>query len=148
MAVRDQPRIQLSLIRVVLVCTREARILSNIYPLSAQQILRSDWVDTQADLSLLWAQTHYDMSNMHCLRFAHSDAELAKWTFGNSCIVTWVCELRLESGIWHLIWHISISYTMGCPPVRGDNPRASASGLSNVQVDKHGITILIPPTSV
>ena len=30
---------------------------------------------------------------------------------------------------------------MGCPPVRGDNPRALASGLSYVQVDKHGITI-------
>ena len=34
------------------------------------------------------------------------------------------------------------SYTMGCPQVRGDNPRALASGLSYVQVDKHGITIL------
>ena len=34
------------------------------------------------------------------------------------------------------------SYTMGCPPIRGDNPRALASGLSYVQVDKHGITIL------
>ena len=34
------------------------------------------------------------------------------------------------------------SYTMGCPPVRVDNPRALASGLSYVQVDKHGITIL------
>ena len=32
--------------------------------------------------------------------------------------------------------------TMGCPPVRGDKPRALASGLSYVQVDKHGITIL------
>ena len=31
---------------------------------------------------------------------------------------------------------------MGCPPVRGDNPRALASGLSYVKVDKHGITIL------
>ena len=31
---------------------------------------------------------------------------------------------------------------MGCPPVRGDNPRALASGLSYLQVDKHGITIL------
>ena len=31
---------------------------------------------------------------------------------------------------------------MGCPPVRGDNPRALASGLSYVQVDKHGITKL------
>ena len=37
---------------------------------------------------------------------------------------------------------ISNSYTMGCPPVRGDNPRALASGLSYVQVDNHGITIL------
>ena len=34
------------------------------------------------------------------------------------------------------------SYTMCCPPVRGDNPRALASGLSYVQVDKHGITIV------
>ena len=32
-------------------------------------------------------------------------------------------------------------YTMACPPVRGDNPRALASGLSYVQVDKHGIYI-------
>ena len=37
---------------------------------------------------------------------------------------------------------ISNSYTMGCPPVRGDNPQALASGLSYVQVDKNGITIL------
>ena len=29
---------------------------------------------------------------------------------------------------------------MGCPPVCGDNPRALASGLSYVQVDKHGTT--------
>ena len=34
------------------------------------------------------------------------------------------------------------SNTMGCPPVRGDNPRALASRLSSAQVDKHGITIL------
>ena len=31
---------------------------------------------------------------------------------------------------------------MGCLPVRGDNPRALASGLPCVQVDKHGIYIL------
>ena len=37
---------------------------------------------------------------------------------------------------------ISNSNTMGCPPVRRDNPRALASGLFYVQVDKHGITIL------
>ena len=38
--------------------------------------------------------------------------------------------------------HLSNSYTMGCPPVRGDNPRALARGLSYKQVDKHGIPIL------
>ena len=43
-----------------------------------------------------------------------------------------------------LLKHLTLrnGYTMGCPPVRGDNPRALASGLSYVQVDKHGITIL------
>ena len=43
-----------------------------------------------------------------------------------------------------LFSHSSQSATMGsrCPPVRGDNPRALASGLSYVQVDKHDITIL------
>ena len=29
------------------------------------------------------------------------------------------------------------SYTMVCPPLRGDNPRALASGLSYVQVNKN-----------
>ena len=37
---------------------------------------------------------------------------------------------------------------MGCPPVHGDNPRALASGLSYVQVDKRGITIFITYISV
>ena len=37
---------------------------------------------------------------------------------------------------------------MGCLPVRGDNPQALASGLSYVQVDKHGITILFHYISV
>ena len=37
---------------------------------------------------------------------------------------------------------LSKSYTMGCPPVGGDNPQALASGLSYIQVGKHGITIL------
>ena len=40
------------------------------------------------------------------------------------------------------------SYTMGCPPVLGDNPQALASGLSYIKVDKHGITNLYFPTSV
>ena len=40
------------------------------------------------------------------------------------------------------------SYTMGCPPVRGDNPRALASGLSYVQVEKKWYYYFIPPISV
>ena len=36
----------------------------------------------------------------------------------------------------------SNSYIVGCPPVRGDNPRALARELSYVQVHKHGIIIL------
>ena len=35
-----------------------------------------------------------------------------------------------------------------CPPVRRDNTRALASGLSYVQVDKHGITIYTTYISV
>ena len=34
------------------------------------------------------------------------------------------------------------SYSMGCPPLRGDNPRALANGLSYVEVGRHSITIL------
>ena len=37
---------------------------------------------------------------------------------------------------------ISNSYNTGRLPVRRDNPRALASGLSYVHVDKHVITIL------
>ena len=41
-----------------------------------------------------------------------------------------------------IVYTISKSYFMGCSPVRGDNPRALASGLPYVQMEKHGITIL------
>ena len=51
------------------------------------------------------------------------------------------CDLTVSMLLQHCN-AISNSYTMDCPPVRGDNLRALASGLSYVQVDKHGITIL------
>ena len=47
-----------------------------------------------------------------------------------------------------LLINLSNNYTMGCPPVRGDNPRALASGLSSVQVDNQWYNYFIPPTSV
>ena len=43
---------------------------------------------------------------------------------------------------------ISKSYTMGCGSVRGDNSQALASGLSYVQVDKHGISFFTTYISV
>ena len=39
-------------------------------------------------------------------------------------------------------------YAMVCPTVRGDNPRALASGLSPVHVDKPLYCYFIPLTSV
>ena len=50
--------------------------------------------------------------------------------------------ISYEFGGFLSVNNLSYSYTMDCTPVRGDNPRALASGLSYVQVDKHGITIL------
>ena len=43
---------------------------------------------------------------------------------------------------------LSISYTMTCPPVRGDNPQALACELSYAQVNKHGLTIYTTYISV
>ena len=54
----------------------------------------------------------------------------------------WVCL------VYFIKNYLSNSYTMACPPVRGDNPRALASGLSYVKVDKHGITIYTTYISV
>ena len=51
------------------------------------------------------------------------------------------CRLSMHWLVKCTSW-LSNSYTMDCPPVREDNPRALASGLSYVQVDKHGIPIL------
>ena len=44
--------------------------------------------------------------------------------------------------IFVICWKQLKYHTIDCPPVRVDNPRALASGLSYIQVDKHGITIL------
>ena len=52
-----QPGHPPSLIRVFAVRMKKAWVLS--YPLSAQQRIRSDWADAQADLSLCWAHSHF-----------------------------------------------------------------------------------------
>ena len=58
------------------------------------------------------------------------------------CSFFMLLHIVLHRNVIKMIYCICNSYTMACPPVRGDNPRALASGLSYVQVDKHGITNL------
>ena len=53
----DQPGHPPSLIRVFAVRMKKACVLS--YLLSTQRRLWSDWVDTQADLRLRWAHSHF-----------------------------------------------------------------------------------------
>ena len=43
---------------------------------------------------------------------------------------------------------LSNSYTTGCPPVLGDNPRALASGSSHVQADEPWYKYLQQPSPV
>ena len=50
-------------------------------------------------------------------------------------IMARLCGYAGSSEDFLLSYAISNSYTMGCPPVRGDNPRALASGLSYVQAE-------------
>ena len=50
-------------------------------------------------------------------------------------------SLMRQEPKYRVLDHINfvIVIPMGCPPERGDNPRALASGLSYVQVDKQYI---------
>ena len=66
----------------------------------------------------------YGNNNSLLLWYKHSTVHIAP-THGNEATHLLIYEL-----------------SSSCPPVRGDNPRASARGLSYVQVDKHGITIV------
>ena len=72
----DQPGHPPSLIRVFAVRMQKAWVPS--YPLSAQRRLRSDWSDTQADLSLRWAHSHFVGFVMRRLKYGHSKGGQAK----------------------------------------------------------------------
>ena len=61
---------------------------------------------------------------------------------------SWLAQSVFINLFVYLKTCLSNSYTMGGPPVRGDNPRALASGLSYVQVDIPWYNYFIPPTSV
>ena len=53
-----------------------------------------------------------------------------------------IFHAKVGKGGINIFYVLSDSYTMACPPVRGDNPRALTSGLSYVHVDRHDISIL------
>ena len=73
----DQPWHPSSLIRVFTVCMKKAWVLS--YPLSAQRKLWSDWVDTQADLSLRWAHMPFCWFCYDAAHFAYKPVSLPNW---------------------------------------------------------------------
>ena len=52
------------------------------------------------------------------------------------------CSISTASIVSVYFRRVKNSKTMACPPIRGDNSRALASGLSYVQVDKHDTTNL------
>ena len=59
--------------------------------------------------------------------------------------VIWLCWLccHVNTNNINMKWFICNSYTMGCPPVLGDNPRALASGIWQTRYN-----YFIPPKSV
>ena len=62
---------------------------------------------------------------------------------GSQAVVEFVSDTSDDYQGFSVHWRaVSNSYTMGCLHVRGDNPQALARGLSYVQVDNHGKTIL------
>ena len=99
------------------------------FGMCAHRRLRSDCADAQADLSLRWRSMGSQGSNVSLggkLRLTRLICTLAVRTF----------QVVQYAG-----YRLSNSYTMVGPLVRGDNPRALASGLSYVQVYIHDVTI-------
>ena len=79
-----------SLIRVFAVSMKKAWVLS--YPLNTQRRLWSDWVDTQADLSLRWAHNHFVGFVMSGLRsfIVSCNRLLLNWIKSNSWPEKWL----------------------------------------------------------
>ena len=86
----DQPGHPPSMIRVFAARMKKAWVLS--YPLSAQRRLWSDWADTQADLSLRLAHSHFFF-------FRHEAAQLCK------------CETKKVVNTWAGPWE-NVSYVI------------------------------------
>ena len=85
-------------LRVFAVRMKKAWVLS--YPLSAQWRLWSDWANAQADLSLLWARSHF-------FGFCHEVAQMVVFKLNN---INWRWKSR--KGLWILSeWTKSIFWS-------------------------------------
>ena len=114
---------------------RKAWVLS--YPLSTQRRLWSDWVDAQADLSLLWAHSHFVGFVMAHLIFQNEVSfEMNKFLFKqwqiSHCYKCEVLHVRAVDRLSHHMtkptkWHVHPSKTQIS---RGIRPVWSDSSLS------------------
>ena len=93
----------------------------------------SDDIPPQINISIVYCRIYYQTFLCYPIRCLITIAY---------CIKILVIGSILKVHIYLISRLICNSYTIGCPPVRGDNPRALASGLSNVQAYNHGISIL------
>ena len=92
----DQPGHPPSLIRVFAVRMKKAIVLS--YPFSAQRRSWSDWADTQADLSLRWAHSHFVCFVMRLLML---------WLHG---FLLFLLVLEEVCKLW--LWHSRKSFSL------------------------------------
>ena len=60
----------------------------------------------------------------------------------NTCVHIKCMHMLILQYSFKTLLYTSVSYCMVCAPVRDDNPRALASGLSPVQTQKYTITYL------
>ena len=85
--------------------------------------------------------------DFNCHKLKYEVLKLVVWMRTLICTMIQL-KTTLDFYCLKLKYELSNSYTMGCPPVRGDNPQALASGLSYVQADNPWYNYFIPPTSM
>ena len=66
----------------------------------------------------------------------------------NTCVHIIFMRMLILQYSFKTLLYTSVSYYTVCAPVRGDNPRALASGLSPVQTHKTYNNLLITPACI
>ena len=130
----DQPGHPPSLIGVFTVRMKKAWVLS--FPLSAQQRLRSDWADAQADLSLRWAHSHFVGFVVRRLNLVyHNDPKFLDRQMPGMVVLSEACPLGMQAApefdphVWHILsWRLGAYKNFyGHSPSSADSRRAVVS---------------------